>query len=765
MPFETADNIMRRIFNFFAFGILLVSTSENLSFGQHSVIFPQPQYMINNEHSFKHNGVLTLPETEDTKTIINVFAPQFMSLYGIELKTTSLSNVLFFKGVAQKRGFYKITVNEHGVEVSYNDFEGLTYAMQSLLQLTNVETVQGVIIEDYPTFNYRGVHLDCARHFFTISEIKGLIDELARLKFNTFHWHLTDDQGWRIEIKKYPKLTSVGAWRDSTLIGHFSKTPIEYDHVKYGGFYTQEQAKEIVAYAKHRGIDVIPEIELPGHAMAALAAYPQLGCTGKNLGVSGTWGVFDDVFCTKDETLNFLKDVLAEVVEIFPSKTIHVGGDETPKVRWEVCEKCQAQIHKHGLHNEHELQSFVIGEMGKFLQSKGKTLMGWDEILEGGLVENAQVMSWRGTEGGIAAAKAKHNVVMTPTSYCYFDYYQSGSPGEPLAIGGYLPLEKVYNFNPIPEELTVEEQKYILGGQANLWTEYLQSFSAVQYMLFPRLVAMSEVLWTESKNRKSYNEFVVGLNNEVFPYYTKKGINYSRAAFEPKVNWENYAEYQGVVLTVDYPLQEANVGFERTREWELNENVGLMQYRLNIRPTETEQVHTYDAVVYLDNQLVGKTPVKIHSHLALGIELQFVTPPSGKYNVHGDLGLTDGVVGSKPWKGNQWLGFENDTVQFMLDFNNGFGKTRKVSTISLGTLDDPGSWIYRPKKVEIEYSSNGKKWTKTEAVLEGDHFVFSKKMKVRYLKFTVINDEKIPAGFPGAGFTPWTFLDELIITK
>lgn len=756
---------MKKIFYRFSFSLFVLFLTTEGVFGQHSVVFPQPQHFVPNAQTFEHGSKLILAESPETKILLKVFAPQFLSMYGIELKQGSTANVHFYSGVSQKRGFHKIKVNQTGIEIGYSDFEGLTYAMQSLLQLTNRVNITGCEIEDYPAFNYRGVHLDCARHFFTVAEVKGFLDEMARLKLNTFHWHLTDDQGWRIEIKKYPKLTSVGGWRDSTLIGHFSKTPVEYDHIKYGGFYTQEEAKEIVAYAKERGIEVIPEIEMPGHAMAALAAYPELGCTGKNLGVSGTWGVFDDVFCTKDETLNFLKDVLAEVAEIFPSKTIHVGGDETPKVRWEVCEKCQAQIHKHNLHNEHELQSFVIREMDKFLQSNGKVLMGWDEILEGGLAENAQVMSWRGTEGGIAAAKAKHYVVMTPTSYCYFDYYQSGSPGEPLAIGGYLPLEKVYSFDPVPSELTAEDQKYILGGQANLWTEYLGSMDAVEYQAFPRLVAMAEVLWTEKKNRKSYNEFVVGLNEYVFPYFDQKGITYSRAAFEPKVEWETYPEFSGIRLKIDYPLKEARVGFERSREWEMNEIVGLFENTVCIKPTETDQLHVYDALVYMDDKLAGKSTVKVHSHLALGIELDFETPPSGKYNVHGDLGLTDGVVGSKPWKGNQWLGFENDTVKFALDFNNGFGKKRKFGSISLGTLDDPGSWIYRPKQVWIEYSTNGKKWIKVEAKLEGDQFVFSKKLNVRYLRFMVVNNEVIPAGFPGAGFTPWTFLDELIITK
>lgn len=616
-------------------------------------------------------------------------------------------------------------------------------------------------MEDEPAFHYRGVHLDCARHFFTIPELEGFIDEMARLKFNKFHWHLTDDQGWRIEIKKYPMLTEIGAWRDSTLIGHFSKTPVEYDHVKYGGFYTQQQAKDLVEYARKRGIEIIPEIEMPGHARAALAAYPELGCTGIQQGVVGTWGVFDDVFCSKDQTISFLKDVLDEVVAIFPSKTIHVGGDESPKVRWEVCPACQKQMKDNGLHNEHELQSYVIGEMSKYLSSKGRVLMGWDEILEGGLAENAQVMSWRGTEGGIAAAKAGHNVVMTPTSYCYFDYYQSGSPGEPLAIGGYLPLEKVYAFQPIPKELNEEERKYILGGQANLWTEYLPTMEAVYYSAFPRLAAMSEALWTEEKNRKSYNEFVVGLNNFVFPHLEELGINYSKAAFEPKVNWD-YSEV-GLVLSIDYPLPEAEVGFRRMHlmEMESDEFARILESQVYIQRTDQQEVNIFDAEVMLNEKLAGLTKVRIISHMAIGASVWFETPPSEKYNVHGDLGLVDGVKGSKPWKGNQWLGFEEDTTSFMLDF----GQRRSFSTISLGVLDDPGSWIYKPLKVQVSYLKWGKKWKTTELEYSNDAFKLSKKLRTRQLRFTVINNEKIPEGLPGAGFTPWTFLDELIITK
>lgn len=742
--------------------IFLCSWFSPLVQGQHARIFPQPQSYTLNGENFEFTGKLFVEKVPELESMFSIIKDQFLAEEGVslELAENQEPEISVFQAKNLREGYYRIVITKFGVRIEYADSQGLFYAFQSLLQQTvSASKMEGVIVEDWPTMSYRGVHLDCARHFFTIPELEGFIDEIARLKFNKFHWHLTDDQGWRLEIKKYPKLTEVGAWRDSTLIGHFSKTPVEYDHDKYGGFYTQEQAKALVEYAKLRGIEIIPEIEMPGHARAALAAYPELGCTGVQQGVVGTWGVFDDVFCSKDETISFLQDVLDEVIAIFPSRTIHVGGDESPKVRWEVCPACQKQMKDHNLHNEHELQSYVIGEMSKYLSSKGRVLMGWDEILEGGLAENAQVMSWRGTEGGIAAAKAGHNVVMTPTSYCYFDYYQSGSSGEPLAIGGYLPLEKVYSFQPVPKELTENERKYILGGQANLWTEYLPDMHAVYYNAFPRLLAMSEVLWTEEKNRKTYNEFVVGLNKSVFPYLEEHSINFSKAAFEPKVNWD-YSEV-GVKLSIDYPLTEAEVGFYRTHEMEFNEYAHIVEPVVYIHRTDEKEVITYDAEVMLDGKLAGLSKVKITSHMAIGVSVDFETPPSEKYNVHGDLGLVDGVVGSKPWKGNQWLGFEEDTVSFMLDF----GQRRSFSNISLGVLDDPGSWIYKPLNVQVSYSKFGRKWKTTELEFNDDAFILSKKVRVRQLRFTVINNEKIPDGLPGAGFTPWTFLDEIIITK
>ncbi|NBR16306.1 MAG: beta-N-acetylhexosaminidase, partial [Crocinitomicaceae bacterium] len=332
---------------------------------------------------------------------------------------------------------------------------------------------------------------------------KKFIDLMSIYKFNTFHWHLTDDQGWRIEIKKYPKLTEIGAWRDSTVENHYSTFPRTYEKKKYGGFYTQEQIKEIVNYASSKYITVVPEIEMPGHARAALAAYPEFSCTEKQQGVEGLWGVFDDIFCAKTESINFLQDILSEVIELFPGEYIHIGGDEAPKTRWQKCSKCQEIIKENSLKNEHELQSYFIGQMDVFLSSKGKKIIGWDEILEGGLSPNAAVMSWRGYEGGIEAAKQGHYVIMTPGSHCYFDHYQGRGKDEPLAIGGFTPLEKVYEFNPIPSILNTSEASFILGAQANLWTEYIADFDKLMYMAYPRAIALSQVLWNDKfqKNR------------------------------------------------------------------------------------------------------------------------------------------------------------------------------------------------------------------------------------------------------------------------
>ncbi|MCC8424582.1 beta-N-acetylhexosaminidase [Mucilaginibacter sp. UR6-11] len=405
---------------------------------------------------------------------------------------------------------YRMSVNAGGIKIISNTEKGLFYGLQTLLQLIPDEgdAIPCTEIEDYPRYKYRGLHLDVGRHLFPVSFIKQYIDLLAQYKLNTFHWHLTEDQGWRIEIKKYPKLTSIGGFRDQTLIGKLKVKPEIYDSTRYGGFYTQKEVREVVAYATSKYVTVIPEIEMPGHSLAALAAYPQLAC-GDNPGPfkSGQiWGVYKDVYCAgKEETFRFLEDVLDEVMSLFPSKYIHIGGDECPKDRWKTCPYCQKRIKDLKLKDEHELQSYFIQRMEKYVNSKGKQIIGWDEILEGGLAKNAVVMSWRGVKGGIAAAQQDHDVIMTPGAFLYLDHTESKSTEEPITNGNYLPLSKMYSYDPTPAELTQTQQKRVIGVQANAWSEYMASPDKVLYMLLPRLFALSEIAWTAPEKKDWIN--------------------------------------------------------------------------------------------------------------------------------------------------------------------------------------------------------------------------------------------------------------------
>lgn len=496
-------------------------------------LIPKPQ---NIEH---YSGSFVL----NSKTVIQADKNSFEAKYlqqiieqqlGLNLEITTSSKakskiIFVTKIIEEKKSFkewYNLSISKNEVVIKATEDHGIFYAIQTLIQLLPLEKsleikIPCLSITDQPKFQWRGMHLDVSRHFFPKDFIKKYIDYLTMYKMNTFHWHLTDDQGWRIEIKKYPKLTEVGAWRNGSMIGHY--TDQTFDDIRYGGFYTQEEIKEIVAYAKERHITIVPEIEMPGHALAALASYPEFSCTGGPFEVGKTWGVLEDVFCPKDETFTFLENVLSEVMELFPSEYIHIGGDESPKVRWKTCPHCQKRIKEEHLKDEHELQSYFIQRIEKFVNSKGRKIIGWDEILEGGLAPNAAVMSWRGTEGGIAAAKQKHFVVMSPGSHCYFDHYQGEPKNEPIAFGGYTNVEKVYSFNPIPKELSAEESKYILGAQANLWTEYINTPEQVEYMIFPRIAALSEVLWGTS-DPNNYKEFEKRLIQHFEMYEKKKSI-------------------------------------------------------------------------------------------------------------------------------------------------------------------------------------------------------------------------------------------------
>jgi len=522
---------------------------------QEPAIIPKPSRMEMQDGNFNITPatqiVLKGPGLEKAAMFLNDYLQKF---YGFKLAVTkaAVSRNSISLGLEKMEsaiaGAYHLQVNRTGVQIKGDGAIGAFYGVQSLVQLLPVEkkkelTVPALEIEDQPRFAYRGMHLDVGRHFYPIDFIKKFIDYIALHKMNTFHWHLTEDQGWRIEIKKYPKLTQVGAYRNGTIIGHHPGTG--NDQTKYGGYYTQEQVKEIVKYASDRFITVVPEIEMPGHASAAIAAYPELSCfpdeatkhpakvswygdsTGKQ--VQQAWGIYPDVFAPTEYTFKFLENVLDEVIALFPSTYIHIGGDECPKENWKRSAFCQQLIKEKGLKDEHDLQSYFIQRIEKYLNSKGRQIIGWDEILEGGLAPNATVMSWRGEKGGIEAAKQKHNVIMTPNSYVYFDYAQNKQE-DSLVIGGYLTVQKVYNYEPVPAALAAEDTKYILGAQANVWSEYMKTPAKVEYMVFPRMSALSEVLWSRKESR-NWSDFEKRMEKQTKRYelwnasYNKKYLD------------------------------------------------------------------------------------------------------------------------------------------------------------------------------------------------------------------------------------------------
>ncbi|MGQ8337124.1 family 20 glycosylhydrolase [Sunxiuqinia sp. A32] len=518
-------------------------------------IVPKPQSLVVKSGKFKLNNQVSIIATRpEVASEANYLAKSIKQQTGLEIpvsKQMQSGNTILLKlntGIQLLEG-YQIHSSNDKFELEAATRDGLFYAIQSFLQLIPVNIqddipIPIVEIKDEPRFPWRGLHLDVCRHFYPVDYVKKVIDMAAMHKINVFHWHLTDDQGWRIEIKKYPRLTEIGAWRNETKVGHMADFPDQFDGVKHGGFYTQEQIKEVVAYAQSRHITIVPEIEMPGHAQAAIAAYPELGCFNQNLDVMKVWGVSNNVFCAgKESTFGFMEDVLSEVIELFPGKYIHIGGDECPKKSWESCQVCQKRIADEGLKNEHELQSYFIQRIEHFLSSKDKKLIGWDEILEGGLAEGAAVMSWRGEKGGIEAANMRHEVVMTPTGWCYFDFYQSSETTEPLAIAGLTDLEKVYGYNPIPKDLVPEKQKYILGTQANLWTEYIATEDKVEYMLFPRLCALSEVQWTNPEV-KNYKDFLSRMDAH-YLRLSKNNFNYRvptpQGLFPIQIYNDNYA--------------------------------------------------------------------------------------------------------------------------------------------------------------------------------------------------------------------------------
>lgn len=523
---------------------------------QEIALIPQPEKLTQGSGNFsitpKTKIVLAGSGLEQSAKFLNDYLQSFFGFKLAIQKSGDFKNNIVLNYEKMEYGIpgaYQLHVKKDEIHIGGDNATGTFYGVQTLIQLlpyakSNSLSVPVVEIEDKPRFGYRGLMLDVGRHFFPLDYVKKFIDFIAMHKMNTMQLHLTEDQGWRIEIKKYPKLTSVGAYRNGTIIGHHPGTG--NDNTRYGGFYTQNEIKEMVKYATERYVTIIPEIEMPGHASAAIAAYPQLSCfpdsatkhnakvtwAGSEQGkqVQQAWGIYPDVFAPTEYTFQFLQDVLDEVLPLFPSKYIHIGGDECPKDAWKKSAFCQQMIKDKNLKDEHGLQSYFIQRMEKYLNSKGRQIIGWDEILEGGLAPNAAVMSWRGEKGGIAAAKEKHQVIMTPTGWAYFDYSQTKKE-DSLTIGGYLTVQKVYSYEPLPKELAADEVKYVMGAQANLWTEYIGNPRKLEYMLFPRLSAMSEVLWSP-KESKDWISFEKRLQTQ-FKRYDFWNWNHSNAVFDP----------------------------------------------------------------------------------------------------------------------------------------------------------------------------------------------------------------------------------------
>jgi hexosaminidase len=526
---------MRKIFLLCAVFLSLLMNVDVKAKDESSLdIIPKPSSLKRLSGAFKLDyKTKIIAANDETRKIAGLLNDYLLKTYGFKLEVVSDEKkkknaiLLSLSSEGLPEEGYRLTVGKNTVAIAGGE-AGMFYAFQTFTQLLPIDKkapfkIPCVEIVDQPRFGYRGMHLDVGRHFFSVEFVKKYLDLMAQYKFNRFHWHLTEDQGWRIEIKKYPKLTEIGSKRKETVKGRQLR-PYVGDGIPYGGYYTQEQIKDVVAYAQARHITIIPEIEMPGHSSAAIAAYPELACTDGPFEVVTSWGIFKDIYCPKEETFKFLEDVLSEVIELFPGPYIHIGGDEAPKDRWKESPIAQEIIKREGLKDEHELQSHFIRRIEKFLNSKSKRLIGWDEILEGGLAPNATVMSWRGEKGGIEAAKQKHDVVMTPTTYVYFDYSQGNPKNEPLNIGSFIPLGKVYGYDPVPKELAQDEQKYILGAQGNVWTEYMKTPENVEYMAFPRMIALAEVNWARAEI-KNYDDFLNRLSTHLARLETQ-GVNF-----------------------------------------------------------------------------------------------------------------------------------------------------------------------------------------------------------------------------------------------
>ena len=677
---------------------------------------------------------------------------------------------------------YSIKISRKTVKVSASTLNGFNYAIQTIRQMLPAEifgkvavaeadwTMPCCKINDAPRFGYRGMHLDVSRHFFDADAVKRYLDVMEIHKLNTLHWHLTDDQGWRIEIKKYPKLTEVGSIRNKTVIGHISQSK-EYDRTRYGEgyWYSQEEIKEIIEYAAGKGITIIPEIDLPGHMLAALAAYPEFGCTGGPYEVWGDWGISDEVLCAGNEkAMLFLEDVLEEICELFPAEYIHIGGDECPKVRWETCPCCQAKIRELGLKDDekhkavHYLQSYVMARMEKFINAKGKRIIGWEEILEGEVAPDATIMSWRGVAGGLEAVRLGHDAIMTPNTFFYLDYYQSDDKeNEPLGIGGYLPVEKCYSYEPFTADMTDEEKAHILGVQANLWTEYIPDEAHLQYMLLPRMAALSEVQWCQAEN-KNWDRFYASAD-DFCAIYDIAGYNYARHIFYPKMSVGTNPEKN----CVEVVLSTQGDGEVR---YTLDGTAPGAESLLYTAPIEIGSDCTIRATAVRNGKTDGHVSKSFIYHKAMGRPISVTHKPHRSYTFSCPELLINGIKGGNNYKNGDWAGWHGSPLEAVIDM----GTESSYSSVTIGALIEKGDFIFNPMDLCVAVSEDGKTYTevaKAEYPMEDRHepngvkeySVTFPETSARYLKVSATTLESLPDWHPGAGYGAFLFIDEITV--
>lgn len=649
--------------------------------------------------------------------------------------------------IPQKEG-YKISVDKKSFKIQASQLNGLFYAIQTLKQLLFYDGVSliekkfkipSVEIYDYPHFQWRGLNLDCCRHFMSKEFVKRYIDLLAFHKMNVLHWHLTEDQAWRIEIKKYPLLTEKGSFRTYD------------DGSVYGGYYTQDDIKEVIEYAASRFITVVPEIELPGHSVAALSCYPEYSCTGGPFEVGTIWGVYKDVYCAgKENTFKFLEDVLDEVIDLFPGTYIHIGGDEVPKNRWKLCPDCQARIKSENLKDEHELQSYFVKRIEKFVNSKGKRIVGWDEILEGGLPPAATVQSWRGLQGAIDAAKQGHDVIVSPTSHCYFDYGIETTD-----------LKKVYSFDPVPVELNAEERKHILGGECNMWSEYAPQ-EKVDSKLFPRILALSEVVWSYPSER-NYPEFVTRVKSH-YQHLKRLGVSFGPEEVPFKIN--SVYDYQSKTFSVEIENLQDNIDIYFSADGTDPEP----DSRLQINPFMFDKTSTIKVAAFVNQTVIANSVRSFSIHKVISKNVKYSFPYHKNYTSSGENALVDGFHGTDNFRDGMWQGFYGTDFEVVIDL----GSIQNINKISAGFIQATSSGVVFPDYVDYSVSTDGKNFTAAGRIqfpssmrnpdpTIQNYTLQLKSIDAQFIKIKAKNINVLPVWHPEAGSKPWLMIDEIVI--